>query len=65
MTMAQYFEMRYSLRLRVFMGMLAFIAGVINYGIFPIVSARFFIYFLGLPTHFQLGPECMSFRRYI
>jgi SSS family solute:Na+ symporter len=60
MTMAQYFEMRYSRRLRVFMGMLSFLSGVINYGIFPIVSARFFIYFLGLPTHFQLGPVTIS-----
>ncbi|HEV7300239.1 MAG TPA: hypothetical protein VGN72_12790 [Tepidisphaeraceae bacterium] len=50
MTMAQFFEVRYSRRLRIFMGALAFIAGVVNYGIFPIVGARFFIHFCGLPT---------------
>ena len=41
MTMAQFFEMRYSRRLRIFMGSLAFLAGIINYGIFPIVGAGF------------------------
>jgi SSS family solute:Na+ symporter len=49
MTMAQFFEMRYSRRFRVFMGLLAFLAGIINYGIFPAVSARFFVYYFGWP----------------
>ena len=34
-TLAQFFEMRYSRRFRLFMGMLAFAAGILNYGIFP------------------------------
>ena len=50
MTMAQYFEMRYSRRLRVFMGMLAFVSGVINYGIFPIVECAI-LYLLSRPPH--------------
>jgi len=55
LTMAQFFEIRYSRRLRIFMGMLAFVAGLVNYGIFPIVSARFFVYFCGLPTELTIG----------
>ncbi|MBI4809849.1 MAG: sodium:solute symporter, partial [Ignavibacteriales bacterium] len=51
LTMAQFFEIRYSRKFRIFAGLLAFISGVINLGIFPAVSARFFIYFCGLPDH--------------
>src|SRR5204862_2567345 len=54
LTLAQFFEMRYSRRFRLFMGMLAFTAGVLNYGIFPAVSSRFFVYFLGLPERVQI-----------
>ncbi|MEZ6084133.1 MAG: sodium:solute symporter [Phycisphaerae bacterium] len=52
MTMAQFFEMRYSRNFRIFAGVLAFVAGLINFGIFPAVGARFFIYFCGLPHTF-------------
>ena len=56
LTMAQFFEIRYSRKFRIFAGLLAFISGVINLGIFPAVSARFFIYFCGLPDYvFILG----------
>ncbi|MCC5844986.1 MAG: sodium:solute symporter [Verrucomicrobia bacterium] len=59
LTMAQFFEMRYSRRFRVFAGMLAFFSGIINYGIFPAVTARFVIYFFGFPvmTTELLGME--------
>lgn len=54
LTMAQFFEKRYSRRFRVFCGMLAWLAGIINYGIFPAVTVRFFIYFCGFPRTFPL-----------
>jgi SSS family solute:Na+ symporter len=62
LTMAQFFEIRYSRRFRVFAGALAFVSGIINFGIFPAVSARFFIYFCGLPkTVDVLGLEVSTF----
>ncbi len=60
LTLAQFFEMRYSKNFRLFMGCLAFVAGVLNYGVFPAISARFFIYFLELPHSFNLGPVEVS-----
>lgn len=49
MTLAQFFEMRYSRKFRIFTGGLGFVAGVLNFGIIPCIGARFFVYFLGLP----------------
>jgi SSS family solute:Na+ symporter len=62
MTMAQFFEIRYSRNFRIFAGMLAFLSGIINFGIFPAVGARFFIYFCGLPQTIPLfGIEISTF----
>jgi SSS family solute:Na+ symporter len=62
LTMAQFFEIRYSRGFRVFAGVLAFLSGIVNFGIFPAVGARFFIYFCGLPQSFQvLGLPVPSF----
>jgi SSS family solute:Na+ symporter len=41
LTMAQFFEIRYSKPFRIFAGFLAFTSGLINMVIFPSVSARF------------------------
>ncbi|OHB54203.1 MAG: hypothetical protein A2Y12_17165 [Planctomycetes bacterium GWF2_42_9] len=62
MTMAQFFEIRYSRNFRVFCGILAWLTGIINMGIFPAVAARFFIYFCGLPeTIVILGQSVPTF----
>ena len=62
MTLAQFFEMRYSKRFRVFSGVVAFISGILNYAIFPGVTARFFVAMLGLPEHFGfLGASVPTF----
>jgi SSS family solute:Na+ symporter len=62
LTMAQFFEIRYSRNFRIFAGALAFLSGIINFGIFPAVSARFFITFCGLPqTVHVLGLPISTF----
>ena len=53
-TMAEFFERRYSRSFRVFAGIIAFGSGLVNFGIFPAVGAKFFIYFCGLPTTISL-----------
>ena len=55
LTLSQFLEQRYSRNFRVFAGLVAFTAGVVNFGIFPAVGARFFVYFCGLPEHIVLG----------
>jgi SSS family solute:Na+ symporter len=60
MTMAQFFEMRYSRRFRVFAGLVAYLSGIINFGIFPAVGARFFIALCGLPTSVEVAGASVS-----
>jgi SSS family solute:Na+ symporter len=62
LTLAQFFEMRYSRNFRVFAGLVAFISGIVNFGIYPAVGARFFIALCGLPASFELlGVTCSTF----
>jgi len=49
LTLAEFFERRYSPNFRVFSGIVAFVSGIINFGIFPAVGARFFIHYCGFP----------------
>ncbi len=60
MTMAQLFEMRYSRRFRIFSGIVGWVSGLLNYGIFPAVAARFFVVFCQLPETFTLGGMAVS-----
>ena len=61
-TMGQFFEMRYSRRFRIFAGFLAWLAGIVNFGVFPAVGANFFVTFSGLPeTLHCMGIEISSF----
>ncbi|MHC4218659.1 MAG: sodium:solute symporter family protein [Planctomycetota bacterium] len=55
MTLAQFFEMRYSRTFRVFAGLVAYLAGIVNFGIYPAVGARFFIAYCGLPETLGVG----------
>ena len=59
-TLAQFFEVRYSKRFRIFAGIIGFGAGIVNFGIFPAVGSRFFIYFCGLPETFSLAGLHLS-----
>jgi SSS family solute:Na+ symporter len=54
MTLGELVGIRYGESTRVFFGLVAFLAGVINMGIFPAVGAGFFIYFCGLPETFSV-----------
>jgi len=62
LTLAQFFEIRYSKSFRIFTGFLAFGAGMANFGIIPATGARFLTYFLGLPhTVTLLGLELPTY----
>ena len=54
LTVAQFLEMRYNRSVRVMAGILAWVAGIVNFGLFPAVGARFFMAFCNLPTYFHL-----------
>lgn len=49
LTLAQFLEARYSRRFRIFSGIVCWISGIINFGIFPSVGARFFMAVLKIP----------------
>ena len=61
-TLAQFFEVRYSKSFRVFAGILAWVSGIVNFGIFPAVGSRFFIHYCGLPEYVPyLGISSYAF----
>lgn len=62
MTLAQFFEIRYSKAFRIFAGVLVFASGLLAYGIYPAIGARFFVYFCGFPTTIHLlGFDVQTF----
>jgi SSS family solute:Na+ symporter len=62
LTMAQFLELRYGRGFRKLAGITAFVAGIVNYGIFPAVTARFFLYVFGWPQNIMLlGWEVPTF----
>ncbi|MEO1236391.1 MAG: sodium:solute symporter [Planctomycetota bacterium] len=55
LTMPGFFAQRYSSGVRKYAGVLAFVSGVMNYGIFPAVTANLIVAFCGLPQTLSLG----------
>lgn len=60
LTLAQFFEIRYSKNFRLFTGGLGFLAGILNFGIIPAVGARFLVYFLELPPTLHLFSHSIA-----
>jgi SSS family solute:Na+ symporter len=54
MTLAQFFEMRYSRNFRMFTGAMGFFAGIVNFGVIPVIGARFMVFFLELPQQVMI-----------
>lgn len=61
MTLAQFLELRYSRKLRIFAGIVAWLSGVVNFGVFPAVGARFLIHYCGLPDSTIVFALIMAF----
>jgi SSS family solute:Na+ symporter len=55
MTLGELVGRRYGEKARIFFGAVAFLAGIINMGIFPAVGAGFFIYFCGFPESLSVA----------
>lgn len=54
LTLGQFFEIRYTRKFRLFTGMLGFFAGIVNFGIGPVLGAKFMVFFLELPPTVRL-----------
>lgn len=54
LTLAQFFEMRYSRSFRFVTGLIAFGAGIFNFGVIPVVGGKFMVHFLNFPQTVQI-----------
>jgi len=62
MTLAQYLDMRYSRSVRALAATISWIAGMINFGFFPMISAKVFMSVIGIPATFSFhGSTFTSF----
>ncbi|MFH1616442.1 MAG: sodium:solute symporter family protein [Planctomycetota bacterium] len=52
-TLAEYFEMRYSRKLRILTGIIMAVGGILNMAIFPVIGAKFLVAFTGIPESIQ------------
>ncbi len=57
MTLSQFLELRYSRKFRIFTGIISFISGILQFGIYPAVGARFFMWIGGMPEEIQVAGE--------
>lgn len=61
LTIAQFFEIRYTRRFRIMCGILIWLSGILNYGIFPAVTANALIYLTGMPVVMvSVGPLALN-----
>ena len=62
MSLGQFLEMRYNRTFRIFAASLRSISEILANSIMPAIAARFFIYFLDLPTHLNIfGLQISTF----
>jgi SSS family solute:Na+ symporter len=55
MTVAEYLERRYSRGTRTLGAAISWVAGMINFGFFPLISSKFLMALIGLPAHFEFA----------
>ena len=53
LTLAQFFEMRYGRKFRIYAASICWVSGIVNFGIFPAVGANFFMYYTGMPASYE------------
>ncbi|OHB55896.1 MAG: hypothetical protein A2Y12_04835 [Planctomycetes bacterium GWF2_42_9] len=55
MTLAQFFEIRYSRSFRIFIAIIIVATGIVNFGVFPAIGARFFVNFCGFDESLKIA----------